>query len=33
VQGGDLVRRGKLAELIHPMRMGEVFQVLSAVRK
>lgn len=32
VEEGDLVRNGKLRELIHPMRMGDVFQVLTAVR-
>jgi SAM-dependent MidA family methyltransferase len=32
IKGGDIVRNGKLRELIHPMRMGEVFQVLTAVR-
>jgi SAM-dependent MidA family methyltransferase len=33
VKSGDIVRNGKLRELIHPMRMGEVFQVLTAVRQ
>lgn len=32
VRSGDMIRNGKLRELIHPMRMGEVFQVLTAVR-
>jgi len=29
---GDLSECGKLRELLHPMRMGEIFQVLSATR-
>lgn len=32
VKSRDIMRAGKLRELIHPMRMGEVFQVLTAVR-
>lgn len=32
IKSGDMVKNGKLRELIHPMRMGEVFQVLTAVR-